>query len=150
MYPNIYLAATSPRTLALFTTGIFSGITFSIGYASVPAILASKDPLPAFIQIYKKGATIAMSTIAISAISNGACYYYLKDPRFIWSGFFSFLCIPITKFLIMPINNQLFAMEKLGDDYDRNKVYQLVKKWSSMHALRTVSAFVAFAIHALY
>ncbi|OBZ87976.1 hypothetical protein A0J61_03975 [Choanephora cucurbitarum] len=149
MYSDIYTAATSPRTFALFATGIFSGTTFCVSYASIPAILASKDPLPAFVQTYKKGATIAIS-IVISAISNGACYYYLKDPRFIWSGFFSFLCIPITKFLIMPINNQLFAMEKLGDDYDRNKVYQLVNKWSSMHALRTLSAFVAFAIHVLY
>ncbi|KAI8364376.1 hypothetical protein BD560DRAFT_402928 [Blakeslea trispora] len=150
MYASLYSSISSPRTFALFGTGIFSGVTFSVSHTSVPAILASKDPLPVFIQTYNQGASAAIPLIAMSLVSNGICYYHLRDPRFIMSGCLSFLCLPITKLLIMPINNQLFAMEKLGSEYDREKVYQLVRKWSGMHALRTLSAFVAFAIHVLY
>jgi hypothetical protein len=139
-----------PRSIALASSGIFSGLGFTMNYVSVPSIKASKDSLPVFLQTYNKGKNLGILNILISTIANGICYYRTKDKKFILTTALSFASIPWTILFMAPVNNQLFAMEKLGQDYDRQKVGALVNKWNRLQYFRTLSGTAAFVINLLY
>lgn len=140
----------APRSIALISNGVFAGLGISMNCVSVPAIMASKDPLPSFAKTYSNGAKVAVLNILIGTISNAVCYYKTKENRFLYASILTFLSIPITAILIAPVNNQLFALQKLGDNYDRAKVQALVAKWNRLQALRTITGTAAFIINVLY
>lgn len=139
-----------PRSIGLFANGVFSGLGFSMNLISVPAIKASKDPLPSFVTTYNNASKVAILSILISTAANAVCYYKTNEKRFLYSSILSFFSFPFTLLFIKPINNQLFALQKLGDDYDRQKVYQLVAKWNKLQAARTIAGTAAFLINILY
>ncbi|KAI8884196.1 hypothetical protein K501DRAFT_284992 [Backusella circina FSU 941] len=139
-----------PRSIALFSSGVFSGLGVSMNYVSVPSIKASKDSLPVFLQTYSKGKNIAILNILISTIANGVCYYRTKDKKFILTAALSFASMPWTLLFMAPVNNQLFALEKTGEEYDRKKVDTLVTKWNRLQYFRTVTGTAAFVINLLY
>jgi uncharacterized membrane protein len=139
-----------PRSIGLFANGVFSGVGFSMNFVSVPAINASKDPLPSFVTTYNNASKLAILTIFVSTAANAVCYYQTKERRFIYSTALSFFSVPFTLLFIKPVNNQLFALQKLGDDYDRQKVRQLVSKWNKLQAARTIAGTAAFLINILY
>lgn len=140
----------APRSIALISNGVFAGLGISMNCVAVPAIKASKDPLPSFVKTYSNGAKVAIVNILIGTISNAVCYYKTQENRFLYASILTFLSIPITAILIAPVNNQLFALQKLGDDYDRAKVQALVAKWNQFQALRTLTGTTAFLINVLY
>ncbi|RCI06299.1 hypothetical protein CU098_013293 [Rhizopus stolonifer] len=150
MSTSLYSLIYVPRSIALLSSGLFAGASISINYTNVPAIKASKDPLPVFVKTYKQGAKQAITEILVSTAAGAACYYYTHDKRFVYASIASFFSAPFTAFAIAPVNNQLFALEKQGDNYDRKKVYELVKKWNKLHAVRTCASIIAFLIHVLY
>ncbi|CAO3648008.1 unnamed protein product [Mucor hiemalis] len=135
----------APRSIALISNGLFSGLGISLSFVGVPAIKASRDPLPSFIKTYNNGHIVAIFNILVGTISNAT-----KENRFLYASILTFLSVPITAILIMPVNNQLFALQKLGDDYDRVKVQALLTKWNKFQTLRTISGTAAFVINVLY
>lgn len=140
----------APRSIGLFANGVFTGVGLCMNFVCVPAIKASKDPLPVFYQVYGRGHKIAILSIVVSTVSNAVCYYRTKDTRFIYSTALSFLSFPFTLAFIMPVNKQLFAMEKDGVNYDRKQVQQHVSKWDKLQYVRTLSGTAAFLINILY
>lgn len=140
----------APRSIALISNGLFSGLGISLSFVGVPAIKASRDPLPSFIKTYNNGHIVAIFNILVGTISNAVCYYKTKENRFLYASILTFLSVPITAILIVPVNNQLFALQKLGDDYDRVKVQALLTKWNKFQTLRTISGTAAFVINVLY
>ncbi|GAN01500.1 hypothetical protein MAM1_0008c00933 [Mucor ambiguus] len=140
----------APRSIGLFANGVFTGIGLCMNYVCVPAIKATKDPLPVFRQVYGKTSQIAKLSILVSTVANAVCYYRTKDTRFIYSTALSFLSFPFTLIFMMPVNNQLLAMEKDGANYDRKQVHQHVAKWNKLQYVRTLSGTAAFLINILY
>jgi uncharacterized membrane protein len=139
-----------PRSIGLFANGLFTGIGFSMNLISVPAIRASKDPLPSFITTYNNASKVAVLSIIVSTVANAVCYYKTKERTFIYSTALSAFSFPFTLLFIKPVNNQLFALQKLGDDYDRKKVHDLITKWNKLQAVRTIASTAAFLINILY
>ncbi|KAL9555764.1 hypothetical protein MBANPS3_002203 [Mucor bainieri] len=111
---------------------------------------ASKDPLPFFRQVYTRTSQIARLSILVSTVANAVCYYRTKDTRFIYSTALSFVSFPFTILFMMPVNNELLAMDKEGANYDRKQVYQRVVKWNKLQYVRTLSGAAAFLINILY
>ncbi|KAL7314079.1 hypothetical protein PS15m_007734 [Mucor circinelloides] len=140
----------APRSIGLFANGVFTGLGLCMNGVFVPAIKATKDPLPVFYQVYAKASKIAVLSIVVSTAANAVCYYRTKDTRFIYSTALSFVSLPYTFFCIMPVNNQLFAMEKEGSSYDRKKVEQHITKWNKLQYFRTITGTAAFLINILY
>ncbi|CEP08027.1 hypothetical protein [Parasitella parasitica] len=140
----------TPRSIGLLANGVFTGIGICMNFVCVPAIKASKDPLPVFYQVYKKASVIAIASIFVSTAANAVCYNRTKDIRFIYSTALSFLSFPFTVLFMRPVNNQLFAMEKEGDNYDRKKVGKHVTKWNQLQYVRTFAGTAAFIINILY
>jgi hypothetical protein len=140
----------APRSISLVATGVFTGMALTMNLVSVPAIKASKDPLPSFVVTYSNASKIAITSIVIGTVSNALSYYRTEKREFLYAAILTFVSIPITVFAIAPVNNQLFAMQKLGDDYDRKKVHALVNKWSKLHSLRFLATASAFLINILY
>ncbi|CAO3677013.1 unnamed protein product [Rhizopus stolonifer] len=137
-----------PRSIAVLSSGIFAGTSLSILYASVPAIKASKDPLPSFVVTYNKGKNIAIINILVSTIAYGYCYYETKEKKYLYSAILSFFSGPFTAFFIAPINNQLFALQK-EKSYDVDQVKKLVDRWQVLHAARFIAPAIAFAINVI-
>ncbi|KAL9541543.1 hypothetical protein PS6_010249 [Mucor atramentarius] len=133
----------APRSIGLFANGVFTGLGLCMNGVFVPAIKATKDPLPVFYQVYAKASKIAVLSIVVSTAANA-------DTRFIYSTALSFVSLPYTFFCIMPVNNQLFAMEKEGSSYDRKKVEQHITKWNKLQYFRTITGTAAFLINILY
>ena len=140
----------APRSIALMANGVFTGLGLSMNFVSVPAIKASKDPLPSFVTTYNNAAKIAIISILTGTISHGICYYKTKQNKYLYASLLSFFSMPFTILAIAPVNNQLFALQKLGDDYDRQKVHALINKWNTLQAFRTITGAAAFAITVLY
>lgn len=136
----------APRSIALFSTGVFTGLGFSMNLVSVPAIKASKDPLPSFVTTYNNASKVAMLNIFVGTAANAVCYYRTKNNKFLYASILTFFSFPFTLLMIAPVNNQLFAMQKLGDNYDRSKVQALINKWNCLQAFRTLTGTAAFVI----
>ncbi|ORE04939.1 hypothetical protein BCV72DRAFT_6374 [Rhizopus microsporus var. microsporus] len=134
-----------PRSIGLLSTGLFSGMTAGVLTISVPAIKASKDPLPAFVTTYKQGAKFAMVTILTATASNGYCYYKTKNNKYLYAALLAFFSAPWTAFVIAPVNNQLFALQK-DSTYDVNQVNQFVDKWAVLHSARAIAGAAAFLV----
>ncbi|CEG68236.1 hypothetical protein RMATCC62417_04537 [Rhizopus microsporus] len=134
-----------PRSIGLLSTGLFSGMTAAVLTISVPAIKASKDPLPTFVTTYKQGAKFAMATILTATVSNGYCYYKTKDNKYLYAALLAFFSGPWTAFVIAPVNNRLFALQKDGS-YDINQVNQIVDKWAVLHSVRAIAGAGAFLV----
>ncbi|KAG2203370.1 hypothetical protein INT47_010068 [Mucor saturninus] len=139
-----------PRSIGLFANGVFSGIGLTMNGVSVPAIKASKDPLPSFVKTYNNASKMAIASIFIGTAANAACYYRTNDKKFLYTSILTFVSFPFTLLFIAPINNQLFALQKLGDSYDRNEVYALMEKWNKVQAFRTIAGTAAFIINLVY
>ncbi|KAG1174672.1 hypothetical protein G6F70_004664 [Rhizopus microsporus] len=134
-----------PRSIGLLSTGLFSGMTAAVSTISVPSIKASKDPLPTFVTTYKQGAKFAITTILTATVSNGYCYYKTKDNKYLYAALLAFFSGPWTAFVIAPVNNQLFALQK-DDSYNINQVNQLVDKWAVLHSVRAIAGAAAFLV----
>lgn len=137
-----------PRSVGLFANGVFAGLGLSGNFVNVPAIRASKDPLPVFYKTYNNGKIIAMASILVSTVSNSICYYRTKDVRFVYAAVLSFVSGPFTALFIAPVNNQLFALE--DKPLDARKVDTLVKKWNKFQYFRTATGVAAFVINISY
>ncbi|KAI9343002.1 hypothetical protein BD770DRAFT_398407, partial [Pilaira anomala] len=115
-----------PRSIGLLTNGIFAGLGVTLNCVGVPAIKASSDPLPSFIKTYNNGSKLAMTNIFIGTAANAVCYYNTKRTKYLYAAVLTFFSFPFTLLFIAPVNNELFALEKSGENYDRNKVSSLM------------------------
>lgn len=141
----------APRSIGLLANGVFTGLGVCMNFISVPAIRATKDPLPSFIVTYSNAAKVAVVSIIVGTVSNGICYYKTQEKSFLYASILSFVSMPFTIFCIAPVNNQLFLLQKTdGDNYDRKKVQELMTKWNRLQAFRTVTGAAAFIINILY
>lgn len=140
----------APRSIALFSTGVFTGLGLTLNLVSVPAIKASKDPLPSFVTTYNNASKLAILNIFVGTVANAVCYHKTKNNKYLYASILTFLSFPFTLLVIAPVNNQLFALEKLGDNYDRSKVQTLVNKWNCLQGFRTVAGTAAFIINVFY
>ncbi|KAI8992692.1 hypothetical protein BDB01DRAFT_716734 [Pilobolus umbonatus] len=139
-----------PRSIGLFTNGLFTGLSFCMNIVAVPSIRASKDPLPVFTTVYKNASKLAIANIMVGAAANLICYYRTKDNKFLLIAALGSFSFPWTVFFIAPVNNKLFAMEKEGDHYNRRTVDDLVQKWNKLQYVRTITGTAAFLINILY
>lgn len=137
-----------PRSIGLFANGVFAGIGLCMNFVNVPAIKATKDPLPVFYKTYNNTKKLAIASIFVSTISNGVCYNRTKDVRFAYAAVLSFVSFPFTVLFLAPVNNQLFALE--DKPHDAQKINTLVKKWDSLQYFRTATGIAAFVINILY
>lgn len=139
-----------PRSIGLLANGIFSGVGLTMNLVSVPAIKASKDPLPSFVKTYDNASKLAIASIFLGTAANATCYYRTNDIKYLYTTILTFFSFPFTILFMAPVNNKLFALGKLGDGYDRNKVYTLINKWNKLQLLRTITGTAAFVINILY
>jgi uncharacterized membrane protein len=138
-----------PRSLALYANGAFVGLSLTMNLVTIPSIKSSKDPLPVFLNTYIRGSRLAIPSILVTSASNAVCYYHTKNPRFLYASILIAAVIPYTMLFIAPINNQLFALEKDGNNYDRKRVDQLLIKWNKRQYVRTIASSASFLLTVL-
>lgn len=132
------------KSLLLASSGLLAGLGTSISFVSVPAILASSDPLPVWKMTYKRGMKIALSTTIVTTLTGIVLYIKKEDLGYLLvSGLAS--CIPaFTFFGMLSTNKALFALED-GDRVANNKeIRVLVKKWDKLQYVRTFLGLGAF------
>ncbi|KAG0173661.1 hypothetical protein DFQ30_007283 [Apophysomyces sp. BC1015] len=135
-----------PRSIALIANGLFTGFALSVSLVMVPAVRSTSDPLPSFVTIYNRGKRFA-SIMLLGAAGHFTCYYYTKNPTYIWRGLLTLAPIPITM-VMMPNIKRLFAMQ--GKSYNQNLVQDLITKWNRLHWLRTTSNAIVFLLTVLH
>ncbi|KAI9366227.1 hypothetical protein BD770DRAFT_375681 [Pilaira anomala] len=100
-----------PRSIGLLANGIFAGLGVTLNCVGVPAIMASRDPLPSFIKTYNNASKIAISSILVGTAANAVCYYSTKRTKYLFVAVLTFFSAPFTVFFIAPVNKELFALE---------------------------------------
>lgn len=139
-----------PRSVGLFTNGLFTGLSLCMNLVAVPSIRASKDPLPVFLTVYNRASKLAVSNIVLGTAANLLCYYRTKNNKYLIISALGFFSFPWTLMFMMPTNKKLFAIENEGSDYDRHKVDTLVQKWDKLQYVRTITGTAAFLVNILY
>ena len=148
--------------ISLWTTGTFAGIALSIYQINHPSILYElqvsvdrkkfSNALSHWLFHYNRTAPLQASLTIISCISSLLTLFLKYNPT---SKYFAASAVLMggnfvyTLLFTMPINNRLKTLAGKGKDLseaEAKETHSLLKKWGSLHAVRTFSSLVAFTI----
>ena len=128
--------------LALIVAAVFAGAALYVNIAEQPARLTLDDRslLAEWQPAYKRGFAM-QAPLAIGGFLLGALAWLLTGA-WVWllGAVLMIANWPYTIFVIMPINNQLTALQP---EQANTETRLLIEKWAAMHAVRTLLGFAA-------
>ena len=139
---NLLLAI---KFLSKVTTCMFASNSIFVSLVDLPASkqCGTNIAITYFEKMFKKAGPMQGALTLLSFTSSFAAYYLERDNRFVYLGLLVLSCMPITLFLLMPINKAL-----LDNNLDRSsgKAKILIKKWSNIHAIRSCIGVAALVL----
>ena len=147
------VAVTVTGQLALVSAALFTGAAFYINWAEQPARLRLDDAalLTQWKPSYHRGFAMQASLAILGFIL--ASMTWMHGDHWLWfaGGLVLVANWPFTLLVIMPVNNQLNAIEPAGAGPASRA---LIVRWGSLHAVRTalgaLATFLMFAASFLY
>ena len=143
------------RIASTFATNTFFGAAIYINIVECPARLEQKTAdamINHFQATFPRAKGMQGPFAATSAIGAAVAWYLDTDPTsylFLSSSVMMFCILPWTKFVIMPINNQLMDGEtpkKKGEAW----VTDMMNKWDKVHFVRSVLSGAAMVTVGAY
>lgn len=131
--------------LALAVASLFTGAAFYINFAEQPARLGLDDRalLAEWKPAYKRGFAMQASLAVIGFLLGTAAWWQTGMIFFLIGGLVMLANWPWTLLVMMQVNNALMATppETAGPE-----TRQLIRKWATLHAVRTGLGALALAI----
>lgn len=131
--------------LALVDAALFTGAAFYINAVEQPARLGLDDGalLQEWKPAYKRGFAMQASLAMIGFLLGGWAYYLTQDLRWLAGAVVIVANWPYTLLFILPTNDTLMAVPIAEADA---KSTALIRKWGTLHAVRTALGAAATAI----
>jgi hypothetical protein len=137
---------------AIFASSYFGGASSYCSIVEHPARTETNTKF-ACVQFktgFKRVAIYQTTAVIIGSGCSFALYHKKKNILWAVSGAILLSILPITIFIIMPVNNQLFN-ENFINQIDENKekkekAEQLLNSWGWRHALRSVCGLIASGV----
>jgi hypothetical protein len=131
------------RFLATFCCGVFFGAALYISLVQHPAALETgKEFAVRFFRPMYRRATVLQATLAIVACVSGMVSW-VGGAGHLWLGSAILIgtIVPFTLIVIKPVND---ALLQTGDS--ALEVGSLLKRWGSLHWVRTIASALAFLL----
>ena len=128
-----------PEILATGSAGIFAGAAVYITAVQQPAVLQLGTPTATrfFSPMYARAAPLQGSLALVGTIAGVAAWLAGRGWLWLVGALLLGFVIPFTFIVVVPINNRL-ADPSL--DSSSPEAAFLLKRWSSLHAVRTVAS----------
>lgn len=136
------------QVLALFCSGAFFGVALAISLVQHPVIVDAgvETGQKLFPGLYFKAAPIQVIFAMLGSVSGLMQWLLGSDIWWLVGTVLLFFVIPYTLLVIKPLNDRLLDDEHVLDDAQAEK---LIKRWGSLHAVRTLASGVAFLVFLL-
>ena len=134
-----------PAFIAVFCSGVFFGAALYIAVAQHPAALEIGASFAArfFPLMYRRAANLQAALAAVGTLAGLWAWWVAGGLSWLLGTLLLFAVIPFTLIRIMPVNRQLLAP---GRDPEAPDTEVLLRRWASLHAVRTVLGGLAFAL----
>ena len=128
--------------LALVTASLFAGAAFYVSFAEHPARseLDDRAQLQQWKMAYRRGTIMQGSLAALGFVLGLAAWWQTRDELWIVGAILMGSNWAYTALMIMPINNELQAIEL--DDAGEDS-HTLLRRWGKLHAKRTMLGICA-------
>ncbi|KAI9310860.1 hypothetical protein BX666DRAFT_2003315 [Dichotomocladium elegans] len=134
------------RPIAVTSNGCLAGLGLTITVAAIPVLRSTGYPVKGWMALYDRGSKIAMSTIAVSFLSQSAIYYFTKDTRALFCTMLT-ASIPLWTGLFMKrINDRLMQLNGGAQMAHAGEGKQLIEKWARCQYFRTAAGALAFLL----
>jgi uncharacterized membrane protein len=123
--------------LALITAAVFTGAALYISAVEQPARLRLDDAalLTEWKPAYKRGTMMQAPLAVLGFLLGLMAWWQTAHLAWVAGAVLMISNWPVTFFIIMPINNQLMALEPGSARSDSRA---MIMRWGSLHAIRTV------------
>ena len=135
--------------LALVATGLFSGAATYITFVEHPARLGC-GPAIALAQwrpSYRRGTVMQASLAVIGLLSALTAFLLGQGTTVLMAGLLQGAVVPFTLLVAMPTNRRL---EEPARNPQSAETDALLRRWGSLHAVRTGLSLLAFGILAVH
>lgn len=133
------------HSIAVFCCGAFFGAALYINLVQQPAALALGPAFAAryFAPMYRRAAPLQVTLAFVGTLA--ALWTWWKGAGGAWlvAGLLLFSVVPITLIAIAPVTNRLLDATRSPEAPDTEP---LLRRWSALHALRTLVSGAAFAL----
>lgn len=129
--------------IATLCSGTFFGAALYINVAQHPATLVAGGEFASkfFPPMYAKASTLQILLAVVGTILGIAAWLYSQQILWLIGALFLVSVVPITIFLIKPINDQLLHPTH---ELKPEEVMKLLEQWNPKHWIRSIVSFVSF------
>jgi len=134
-----------PESVAMLACGVFFGAALYISVVQHPAMLEAGVPFAArfFGPMYRRALVLQVAAAILGTIAAALAWYRGAGVVWLLGAMLLFGVIPFTLVAIMPVNHQLLAP---GRDFESADTESLLRRWASLHAVRTALSGIAFVL----
>jgi hypothetical protein len=131
--------------VATFASGIFAGAAVYINLVEQPARLSCGVELAVteWRPSYKRGTVMQAPLAAIGSLAALVSWWFDRGLPWLVGGLLLLLVIPFTLLVILPTNKRLENQEL---DLRSEEAGILMRRWSRLHAVRSLLSVAAFLI----
>ena len=136
------------ESIATLACGVFFGAALYISVVQHPATLEAGVPFAArfFGPMYRRASVLQVAAAILGTIAAALAWYRGAGVAWLIGAMLLFAVIPFTLVAIMPVNRQLLAP---GRDPESADTESLLRRWASLHAVRTALSGFAFVLFAV-
>ena len=132
-------------TLAILCAGGFAGAAIYITAVQHPAMVScgAQVAVTVFRPMYRRAAKMQAALALIGMLAGVGTWAFRGGVVWLVGGLILGSVIPLTLFVIMPINTRLLDTEL---DITSAEADGLLAQWAKLHAIRSVAGGVAFIV----
>jgi len=131
--------------LAVFCCGSFFGAALYITLAQHPAALEVGPSFAGrfFASMYRRAAALQVALAVLGTLAGLGAWWRGSGIVWLVGALLLFAVVPFTLVRILPVSHQLLAA---GRDPEAPDTEPLLRRWASLHAVRTALSGVAFVL----
>ena len=133
------------QLVCVFCSGVFFGVALYISLVQQPAALEAGASFAGrfFPPMYRRAARIQVPLAALGTLSGSWAWWIGGGILWLVGAMLLFAVVPFTLFVIMPVNDRLL---EAGRDPEAPDTERLLRRWGSLHAVRTVLSGASFVV----